>query len=403
MNIVVVTPSWPQKANPNGIVTYYTNLIPALIDLGHTVDIVTFSSEDPSSNVYVVDSSLSLVERLWCRFKEILEPGYRQYYTGYRSILNTLQYIGRHKTIDIVQMEDSFGWHYEVQKQCAFPVVMRLHGPYFLNNFESEVTPATRERLIREERAFLAGEFITSPSENILSATSEKYGKAWLKSETIPNAMSAFKPSQQWEFTSINRYQILFVGRFDDHKGGDVMLHAFYKILAVIPDAVLIFIGPDKGLDIDGIKVMLPGFMESHQYALTINGRECVKVLGKQDKETIDQYRKQSHITVVASRYETFGNVALEAMACGSPLVCSNAGALSEVVVDEESGLLFENENVQTLSEKMLRLLQSNDDVKRLSVDALSRVKTVYSPAVAASRLVGFFDEAISTSSASKT
>jgi glycosyltransferase involved in cell wall biosynthesis len=147
MNILIVTPSWPQLENPNGIVTYYTNLIPALIALGHTVQIVTFDSTDESDNVHVINYQLSFIEKLWSKAKNFFEPGYDQYFLGSRLISDAISKVHIKTPVDIVQMEDSFGWHYYVQQQFSFPVVMRLHGPYFLNSFEAAVSVKTKNRL----------------------------------------------------------------------------------------------------------------------------------------------------------------------------------------------------------------------------------------------------------------
>ena len=68
--------------------------------------------------------------------------------------------------------------------------------------------------------------------------------------------------------------RILFVGRFDRHKGGDLIIDAFGKILAQIPDARLWFVGPDMGyIDANGrtwhieeyLRDRIPGALESKQ------------------------------------------------------------------------------------------------------------------------------------------
>lgn len=393
MNIVVVTPSWPQVANPNGIVTYYTNLVPALREQGHTVHVVTFEVYKEDSHTHLIDYKLSFVEKALCKLREYVDPGYWQYYYGSRSICHKIQEIHEASSVDVVQMEDSFGWHYFVQKKLPIPVVNRLHGPYFLNSFETIKSRQTHRRITREARAFLAAKYITSPSVNILKSTEKKYGKFWCESKALPNSMNIFQYDDRWEFASITKWQILFVGRFDNHKGGDVILHAFFKVKKKLPDATLVFIGPDKGLEAGGEIVTVKKFMNLHGYEAEIDRSVFFK--GKQDKKTINSYRKSSHLTVVSSRYETFGNVALEAIACGSPLVCSDAGALPEIIQHKKSGVLFENENVDDLAEKMEAVLYSDELANTLSDGGLERAESVFSPASAAAAMVDFFNRIV--------
>src|SRR5207302_1971821 len=65
-----------------------------------------------------------------------------------------------------------------------------------------------------------------------------------------------------------------------------------------------------------------------------------VEFLGwREDADLIELYREAA-VVAVPSRYEPFGLVALEAMACGCPVVASRVGGLQDVVLDEETGYL---------------------------------------------------------------
>lgn len=394
MNIVVVTPSWPQFANPNGIATYYANLVPALIKLGHSVHIVTFKSSEKSENIHVIDHELSLFDRLICKVKSCFDPAYRHYIFGVKGISQVLRDIDRKAPIDVVQMEDSFGWHYEVQKKFSFPVVVRLHGPYFLNDFSEVRSVGVKKRIQREGRAFQAARYITSPSKSVLDITRNKYGGEWMLSEVVVNSMNVFRKECRWQLPHVVKNQILFVGRFDDHKGGDILLHAFFKVRLIVPDVQLVFVGPDKGLNNNGGKITVDQFLKEHGYDEKV-AKRAIQFLGLQDKKTINAHRQTSHVTVVASRYETFGNVALEAMACGSPLVCSDSGALPEVVQDGETGLLFKSEDCDDLAAKIIRLLSSSELAEKLSKHGVERVSNIYSPHDTGVSLVDFFKKVV--------
>jgi glycosyltransferase involved in cell wall biosynthesis len=291
-------------------------------------------------------------------------------------------------------MEDSFGWHYFVQRKCLFPVVMRLHGPYLLVNQEECLSLKNKFRMKREQRAFQAARYVTSPSNDVLKKIERNYGQHWLLSRTIVNSISPEPRHRCWNLEEAEKHQILFVGRFDKTKGADVLLEAFFKVSAIYPAAKLFFIGPDIGIIKNGKKYNIEEYLEINNHS---NGK--VIYLGKQDQDTILKYRKSSHLTVVSSRYETFGNVVLEAFAIGSPLVCSDVGGLPEIVNDEVSGLIFESQNTQDLSNKILSLFRNDQLCKSIAQGGYLRVLDAYSPIVVAKELVEFFDQSVALQS----
>jgi D-inositol-3-phosphate glycosyltransferase len=70
-------------------------------------------------------------------------------------------------------------------------------------------------------------------------------------------------------------------------------------------------------------------------------------------------YYAAADITVMPSHYESFGLVAVESMASGTPVIASNVGGLSYTVVDGETGYLVEEENHFVLAEQVHALLKS--------------------------------------------
>jgi glycosyltransferase involved in cell wall biosynthesis len=183
---------------------------------------------------------------------------------------------------------------------------------------------------------------------------------------------------------------VLFVGRFDNTKGADILLDAIYKAAEIIPTIRLIFIGGNNGVMKDGKKMYIDEYIKTHDYP-----EGLITYLGVQYKDTIARYRKSSHVTIVSSRYETFGNVALEALAYGSPLICSDVGGLPEIVKNKESGLLFINESDVDLSRKITSVLENDKLCKSIADGGYRRVSELYNPISAAKKLVEFFEETI--------
>jgi D-inositol-3-phosphate glycosyltransferase len=91
---------------------------------------------------------------------------------------------------------------------------------------------------------------------------------------------------------------------------------------------------------------------------------DIVKFLGKRDQDTLQYYYSAAAMVVVPSHYESFGLVALEAMACGTPVVASETGGLAFLVRDGETGFHVPTGNDEALAERIKELL--TDEVLRV-------------------------------------
>ena len=81
--------------------------------------------------------------------------------------------------------------------------------------------------------------------------------------------------------------------------------------------------------------------------------RGVVDFIGAQPQETLRDYYVAADVTVLPSYYESFGMVALEAMACGSPVIGSRVGGLATTVRDGVTGFLVPDGNAAALAEQL--------------------------------------------------
>jgi len=88
-----------------------------------------------------------------------------------------------------------------------------------------------------------------------------------------------------------------------------------------------------------------------------------VVFLGKRAQDTLPYYYSAADVLVMPSHYESFGMVALEAMACGTPVIASQVGGLAFLVKDGETGYHVPDQDPEALCEKLLILL--NDPHQR--------------------------------------
>jgi D-inositol-3-phosphate glycosyltransferase len=88
--------------------------------------------------------------------------------------------------------------------------------------------------------------------------------------------------------------------------------------------------------------------------------------MGKRAQETLPDYYASADVVVMPSRYESFGMAALEAMACGTPVVASDVGGLSFIVRDGETGFLVPEGDPRAMADCLGRLLREPDLRARL-------------------------------------
>jgi D-inositol-3-phosphate glycosyltransferase len=82
-----------------------------------------------------------------------------------------------------------------------------------------------------------------------------------------------------------------------------------------------------------------------------------VVFLGKRGQDTLPYYYSAAEVTVMPSLYESFGMVALEAMACGTPVIASEVGGLGYLVQDGLTGYTIPDSEPDTLCDKLSWLL----------------------------------------------
>ncbi|HEX7586798.1 MAG TPA: glycosyltransferase, partial [Anaerolineae bacterium] len=84
---------------------------------------------------------------------------------------------------------------------------------------------------------------------------------------------------------------------------------------------------------------------------------DLVTFLGRRSQEALPYYYASADVVVMPSLYESFGMVALEAMACGTPVVASDVGGLSYIVRDGETGFLVPEGDPRALADCLGQLL----------------------------------------------
>jgi D-inositol-3-phosphate glycosyltransferase len=175
-----------------------------------------------------------------------------------------------------------------------------------------------------------------------------------------------FRPIPQAEARDVlglpvTRCVILFVGRIEPLKGIDTLLRAIALLAPDMPcwrdELSVIIIGGAPGAGAEQVSAELER-LERLRAELGIE--DLVTFLGAKDQDRLVYYYSAAEMVVMPSHYESFGMVALEAMACGTPVVASKVGGLAFSVQDGQTGYLVPDGDAEALAAKIRRLLKDD-------------------------------------------
>lgn len=235
-------------------------------------------------------------------------------------------------------------------------------------------TPEEREgqyRIDGEGNVMDAAERIVAATDAEKSQLQDLYGVDPQKITVIPPGVNThhfypIPPDEAKEAIGISPKDrmALFVGRIEPLKGVDTLI----KAMSIVKKNCHSFICPHYliiiGGDPEGKTEELSAEMERLQnLCKALDLDEMVVFLGKRGQDTLPYYYSAAEVVVMPSHYESFGMVALEAMACGTPVIASRVGGLAHLIRDGETGFFVPAHDAEALAEK-LRLIFVNHELR---------------------------------------
>ncbi len=383
----LLTPGWPGQNTPNGIATSVFHLAMGLKAIGARPVILTNNIDGPTPDgIPVVDvPSLpwSMLDRIRAKLGDRDVP--------YRNLGGAIGKAAKHAVteygIDALMMEETHGWSQYTQKHLSIPVIVALHGPFAVQKL-IEAKPSNeldQQREAREKRAFEAAAGLVSPSQNVLDAVEQAAAVGSVPRIVLPNTFESYENLVTVSDETAPR--ILFVGRFDNHKGGGVVLRAFAELAKTNHEAHLTFVGPDRGLR------QSDGSMQSIETALADLPdavRKRIDYKGGCDRDTIATLRQTHAIALIASRYENLNYTLLEAMGAGQAIVSTNVGGPGEVLNDGDTALLVPPDDPVAMSVALGELCADPGRTQTLARAANTLLRSHFDPAKVAQDTLDF-------------
>jgi D-inositol-3-phosphate glycosyltransferase len=255
------------------------------------------------------------------------------------------------------------------------PLISTFHTLAQLKNSVAE-SAAEREQAVRSdiERRTMAG------SDRVVALTAVdrqqmiRYYGALAPIVVIPGGvdLERFSPRPRAEARSALGLEpdasvVLFVGRIQRLKGLEVLLRAF----ALLGDlnARLLVVGGQPGSAQETREIS-----RLQHLATKLGIAARTRFVGAVPHERLPIYYSAADVSAMPSSYESFGLVAAESLACGTPVVATRVGGLTSIVRDGETGLLVPWRDAGLFAERLRRVLQDDALRTRLARNARESV-----------------------------
>ncbi|MBN3908324.1 MAG: glycosyltransferase [Nostoc sp. NMS1] len=168
----------------------------------------------------------------------------------------------------------------------------------------------------------------------------------------------------------INDQIVLYVGRFDFRKGIETMVRACAQSIAHSKGKLqVIIVAGSNPNRIDGIERN-----RIEQIVQEVGLAEKVTFPGQISHDLMPLFYSSADVCTIPSHYEPFGLVALEAMACGTPVVASDTGGLKFTIVPEQTGLLVPPKDTTAFTKAIDSILENESWARSMGEQGVKRV-----------------------------
>ena len=327
----------PGQGKSGGMNVYVRQLAAALGEMGMQIDIFTREHPDVANRIETIGPNVRVIHL------KAGEPDAHlgDLYAHLPEFLNQLNVFRQEEGLEY----DVVHSHYwlsswvgrELSQAMAVPHVVTFHtlGLIKMQSRAGEVEQF--ERPVVEAEVMASADRIIAFSPHERDAMSRLYGADASKVSLVPCGvdLSVFRPLDQKTVRNrlgLNGEKILlYVGRIEPLKGLDLLVETAAQ-MDTEEGVRMIVVGADVNgnREIDRVKLL----------AKERNLEDQIEFVGQVNHTDLPRYYNAADVCVVPSYYESFGLVALESMACGTPVVAARVGGLSTIIQHGRTGYL---------------------------------------------------------------
>ena len=274
----------------------------------------------------------------------------------------------------------------QLKEKWKIPVIQMFHTLAMLKNKIAR----TSEEIDGDYRINGEKEVINLVDQIVASTVDEKENLIDLYSASKENIsiippgvdISRFYPiasDEAKEFLNIpaDEKMILFVGRIEPLKGIDTLIRAIAHmrksdVQSTCPHYLYIIGGEPNSENGNGTQE----FERLKALCADLGVGDMILFMGKKDQNTLQYYYSAAEILVMPSNYESFGMVALESMACGTPVAATQVGGLQHLVKNGITGFTVPNNDPDALEESLTQLICKPELRAQMSRNSIEYAKT---------------------------
>ena len=234
------------------------------------------------------------------------------------------KYILKDKTPDVVHVHTFIAANLAIHLKIKYdiPYVITEHSSIFLRGL------ATNYDKKLAQKAFQYSSRNIAVSQNFKHILEQVFKSKFVY---IPNVVDTnfFRPTNDDKYRD---FTILNVANLNSNKNQKLLISSFSKIHETFP-SIKLRIGGEG-----------PERENLNSFILELGLEGEVTLLGKLTRTDVLAEMQQSHVFALTSKFETFGVVLVEAMACGLPVISTNSGGPSSIIKNGKNGILVNNE-----------------------------------------------------------
>jgi D-inositol-3-phosphate glycosyltransferase len=290
----------------------------------------------------------------------------------------------------------------ELKKSWNTPIIHMYHTLGLMKNriARSETEMEGEYRVSGEKEVLQAADRVVAATQAERAQLQFLYHAANRKIAIIPPGVDTahfypIPPDEAKEVVGIPKGDclILFVGRIEPLKGIEVLLRALAhqrsnNQVSACPQSLAIIGGDPNSRDMNAEMKRLQILCDE------LGIGDMVVFLGKRSQSSLPYYYSAAEVMVVPSHYESFGMVALEALACGTPVVASQVGGLAFLIEDGVTGYVVPDDDPVALSERLSSIMDQGELRRQMSANGVKHANK-YAWEKVAAKMLALYQEVL--------
>ncbi len=407
MNICFLSHQFPPETGWGGIGSYTYDIAQGLSKMGHIIHVISRGLGKEST--YQLGNNIAVHRILpkpspWLSKLDRIKGGWRirkfapfDHLSYAMGVSEKLQEMEKQVKLDIVESAEYYAEsYYHARLKHRTPLIIRFHTGTAMGYRMDRMrrTIRTKWACWLEKQAIHRADFYSAPSKAMSEIAADDFHLSASRIRAIANPIDevVFHPDNT-AFIQNERCVILFVGLMRYLKGVHVIARAIPKVLkhfGNLGNRILFrFVGKDTDNAPDG------GSMR--EYTLSTSGANgCIEFIGHVSRDQIIKYYQTAYVLLIPSLWENFPYTALEALACGTPVIGSCVGGIPEIIEDGKTGILVPIGDPDALVDAIIRLISIPEHRDQMARAARKSIETRFGLNVVCSQMESFYNECLS-------